>query len=264
MAIAGFTTFQWWGVLSAFLLLVVSAVGFYINWTRWHTFSLSINPGDRAIWERNGFGMIAERRINLGFVGSLLFSQTIMGRLLDYGTLSVGVMGGPYEWQNVGRFRTLRRIIESNCEWTPQPRIALRVSIRERLNLVTIYFRQTLEHLRRWWTQRPRRILTPLAVNRPRQSLYERFLRYVERYLFHQNIYNFETVANVSGGGEPEFTPAERKMFMHILKLRHILMIDKWGRVYCHPRIQSPQDVLKRIPAEWFNGYSQHYKVQEP
>ena len=116
---------RWWGIIMAFialLLFITGCCGLLATRFHWRNFSLSFLQGEKALWERHGFDMIVERQINFGMVGSITFEQTLMGRILDYGSLSIGALGGPYTWENLGDFRTLRRIIESQSEWMPLPR----------------------------------------------------------------------------------------------------------------------------------------------
>jgi uncharacterized membrane protein YdbT with pleckstrin-like domain len=112
---------QWqWSILTALVLLGIALTGFIISWVNWQTFSIIAVPGEHSLLERDGFAMVSERHINLNMVGSLVFRQSLLGRLLDYGSLSIVALGGPYEWRNIGRFRTLRRIVESGGSWAPE------------------------------------------------------------------------------------------------------------------------------------------------
>ena len=247
-----------WGIIAGLVMLAISGFGFSVNWFEWHNLTLAITRGERTMWERRGFAMTSERRINLGMAGSMQFCQTPMGRLLDYGTLSIVALGGPYEWENIGNFRTLRRIIESNCEWMPQQRVVIRVAMRERLSLWGVALRRSWDTFMRWWRRRPRRIQ---VINRSIYSPYERFLNYAADYIFPRSVFQFEAVSGLSGASAPESTLVEERIFWHILKLRHVLISDSGGRICRHPRIRSIQDIQNRIPAEWFNRYFQQYHV---
>ncbi|MBL8099789.1 MAG: hypothetical protein JNK81_11445 [Anaerolineales bacterium] len=115
-----------WSVLISLTILIVfvtiSILGLLDIWIKWTSFSLSLSPTGKAFLERHGLGMIAERRINLNMIGTWAFEQSFIGRILDYGSLSIGALGGPYKYENLGNFRILRRIIESQGEWVPNSR----------------------------------------------------------------------------------------------------------------------------------------------
>jgi hypothetical protein len=108
-----------WSLPVAVSLVILGLLGMPSVLLRWRAFSLSFLPGGKTLVERNGTVIIAERRIGLTMVGSMTFEQTWMGRILDYVTLTIGALGGPYQWENLGHFRTLRRIVESQGEWMP-------------------------------------------------------------------------------------------------------------------------------------------------
>jgi hypothetical protein len=103
-----------WSIRAAAWLLGVAGMGFLMILIRWRNFTLSITPGERVLWERSGLLLTSERRVNLGLAGSIQFRQTPGGRMLDYGTISIVALGGPYEWGNMSGFETLRRIVENN------------------------------------------------------------------------------------------------------------------------------------------------------
>lgn len=107
------------GYLVAFLLAAVGIVRISHTWAMWLSFSLGFLPNDNVLVERHGLVMVVEQHINTSLMGGVVFKQSPMGRLLDYGTLSVHAIGGPYEWENIGHFRTLRRIIETRGAWLP-------------------------------------------------------------------------------------------------------------------------------------------------
>lgn len=120
IAAVGFLAPWRWVILLAVLLLMVALAGLILTWAQWQTFSLIAVPGENSLLERDGIAVISERRINLTAVASLVFRQSLLGRLLDYGSLSIVALGGPYEWRNIGQFRTLRRIVENGGNWMPE------------------------------------------------------------------------------------------------------------------------------------------------
>ncbi len=146
----GILTLKWSGLLTAAILLVSVAIGLlYILdvWVKWTSFSLSVSPTGKAFLERHGFGIIAERRINMNMIGTWTFEQTLMGRVFDYGSLSIGALGGPYEYENLGQFRTLRRIIETQGGWMPSPRPNILQNIRDWTSLITLRVLQSLRDI---------------------------------------------------------------------------------------------------------------------
>lgn len=259
LGLACLLTFNTWGMIAGVLMLIMAGLGFSTIWIHWHSFTLLIAPGERMLWERRGLSMFSDRKINLQIVSSMLFRQTPMGRLLDYGNISLVAMGGPYEWENLGRFRTLRRIIESNGAWMPRPRIPVRHALRERFGLLISFVRQSWDWLLNWWRWRSDNISVS-TLNRLEHAFYERFLYFAERFLFRQTALSFEASVQASGEALQGFTLLEHQVFWKILTLRHIVIIDTArGQIYRHPRIRSMQDVQNRIPAGWFDKYIRQY-----
>ena len=113
LGLAGFTIRNLWISLAGILALAGAVIGFLLVLAQWRSFTILIFPEEQILWERQGFATIHERRINLRMTGSILFRQSPMGMLFDYGSLSIIALGGPYEWENLGNFRILRRMIEN-------------------------------------------------------------------------------------------------------------------------------------------------------
>lgn len=247
----GVLTFEWWGVLAALLLLTIAFWGFSNVWIHWRSFSLSFNPAERVLWERHGLVMVTERRINMGLVGSMAFRQTIMGQILDYGSLSIGALGGPYEWENLGHFRTLRRIVETQGEWMPRPRPVVIPMLRAHIGSLVLRAQRFWRDL---WHFVARRPLRPggFSTNRPTTPSYSRFLRFAESILFPQNTRRYDSTVIFSSVSGPAFTDDEIRLYYRILRACRILVTDLQGREHRHRRIRTLRDVQKRISVDWF------------
>ena len=267
LGVASFFTRNAWCILAGILALVSAGIGFSIIRTLWRNFTLSVSLGERAIRERHGFNIISERYINLGMIGSVSIVQRPLGRLFDFGDMTINALGGPYEWKNVGHFHTVRRIVESRGEWLPDPPVAVRLNVREQfLHLGWILRRwgqsihRRLQSDRRWWRNRTRRVRI-LSIPRPQTLAYVRFLRFAENLLFGRNFRRFDAESGIFRSGRKDVSPAEEQIFWHILRIRHIMVNDRWGRLIRHSRIRSMRDLSERIPTEWFNKYYQQYQA---
>jgi len=241
-----------WKWHAAILLSTLGGLGISSILYRWRAFSISFPSGGRVLLEQNGLVMIAERRINLGMVGSMTFRQTLMGRLLDYGSLPVGALGGPYEWENLGQFRTLRRIIESQGEWRPPTRGVIfdifSNWIRQLIQLVS----QVLMNLRQ--------IINDLKsegriiVEYFRIPSYRRFLEFAEKILFTKNSRRYESWIPMASLRDSTFREDEIEIYKSILRMRRLIVSDLQGRTFRHKRIQIPKDIRRYIPVSWFRN----------
>jgi hypothetical protein len=245
-------TYTWLGVAMAVItlpLLIIGSYGVLSIRVRWHSFSLSILQGEKALWERHGFGMIAERRINMSMVGSTEFQQTLLGRILDYGSLSIGALGGPYQWENLGHFRTLRRIIESQGEWTPQSRISL-------ANIMVGFVHRVIRLLNRF-LHNFRLFVNSLEfemriiVGHLQVPSYRRFLKFAEKILFFQTD-GLDDWLQMESLHDSAFSREEIRIYKSILRDRRLIASDIRGKAQRHQRIQKPEDIRKYVPATWF------------
>lgn len=243
----GLLTFTRWGIAIAICLAMISIMGLSEVWVRWHSFAISISSSDKVIWERYGRVIVVERQINLAFAGSLTFKQNLMGRFFDYGSLSIGAMGGPYEWENLGHFRTLRRILESRGEWMPRPRLRL-YDEAER------WARVLAEIMRRIW-RATRRIGAQMLRNPPRNQAavsYIRFLHFVERTFFPRSARRFEQAFQFPNIDQESFSHAEVELYLRILRNRRVVISDECGMARRHERVSTLEDVRKFVPPDWF------------
>ena len=217
---------------------------------RWRSFSLSILPFAKMLIERNGIVMVAERQINLGMAGSITFAQTWMGQILDYGTLTIGAMGGPYQWENLGNFRTMRRIIESQGEWMPRPRRTL-------LNVFAEWGRHVIRFIVRFLLN-IQQILSGLMVESHiivehlRSPNYQRFLEFAESLLFSQNLPIPEDRIQTERVHGSVFSTKEIRIYQRILRARRLIVFDARGRAQRHKRIRTPNDIRRHVPIQWF------------
>lgn len=243
-------TLNGWALLISGVLLVNAILGLLNILSRWRAFSLSVLPTARTLIERNGRIVIAERQINLGMVGSMTFQQTWMGILFDYGSLSIGALGGPYEWENLGHFRTLRRIIESQGEWMPPPRRAL-------INMLTDWIRQVIRLTNRFLLNlqqilNSRELEVRIIIEHFRTPNYHRFLEFAEKILFSQSTHRYETWVHMESLSDSAFNSNEIKIYHRILRARRLIVSDLQGRTQRHKRIRTPNDIRKHIPEAWF------------
>jgi hypothetical protein len=250
---ASFGTFAWLGNIVAaiaFILLSIGSSGIFALWVHWRSFSLTIPHGEKALWERHGFDMIAERRINMNMVGSTEFQQTLLGRILDYGSLSVGALGGPYTWENLGNFRILRRIIESQGEWMPPPG-------RNLINMLTDWIREVIQLVSRLLLIL-RQISNSLVleariiIDHFRAPSYRRFLEFAEKILFSQNTRRYGNWVHMEGLSGSVFSSEEVRIYHRILKARRLITSDLRGRTQRHKRIRTLNDIRRHIPEAWF------------
>ncbi|HLO13659.1 MAG TPA: hypothetical protein VK206_02445 [Anaerolineales bacterium] len=239
-----------WGLPVALLLIIPSLVGIAGALFRWRAFFLSFLPGGKTLVERNGPVIIAERRISLTMVGSMTFEQTMMGRILDYGTLTVGAMGGPYQWENLGHFRTLRRIIESQGEWMPPTGNALFRLLGRWIRQATLW----VNHARQYLLQIIDSVKFEIQMigEYLKTPSYQRFIEFAQELLFTKNYRRFESSFGVANAYSVHFTSDEIRIYQQILKTRHIIVSDFQGRTYLHKRIHTIQDLRKHVPISWF------------
>jgi hypothetical protein len=247
-------------VIVGLLLLLVAGIGVWVLWNQWHSFSISLDK--QTVRERRGFAMTSDRHIYFGMIGSILYRQTPIGRLLDYGSLSITAMGGPFEWENLGQFRTLRRIIDSQGEWMPQSHNLWQVALRGQLRWVRSFLSRLWMRFLAWWNRRPHR-LSALSFARSETSSYDRFLNFVENALFPRNIWHFDAAGDLFESRANEYSVSEVMIFWRVLRIRRILVLNRQGRPFLHPRILSMQDIIRRIHREWFRRYSRQYGVRE-
>lgn len=244
-------TFKLSGLIVAGVLIIFSLLGLSDIWIRWRSFSLSISPAKKAILERNGIVVIAERRININIIGSLTFQQTFMGRIFDYGYLSIGALGGTYQWDYLGQFHILRRVIESQGEWTPRRGPTLFFVISNWASLATRSILQSLHNMFQlisnlWqeskkWSQQP---MTPG---------YARFLQFAEKTVFSRATRRYQSTVSLYDLQEKAFTQDEIKTYTGILKDRKIIVSDLNGKQQRHKRIRTINDIKKNIPENWFH-----------
>ena len=241
-----------WKWPAVILLSSLGCLGIPTTLYKWRAFSISFPPGGRVLIEQNGIVMIAERRINLGMIGSMTFRQTLMGRLLDYGSLSVGALGGPYEWENLGHFRTLRRIIESQGEWRPPTTMVILHIISDWIQQFFRFMSQVLMNLRQ--------IITGLTlegriiVEYFKMPSYRRFLEFAEKFLFPKNSHRYENWIPMESLHNSTFTEVEVEMYHRILRMRRLIVADLQGRIRPHKRIRTLEDIRKYIPEIWFQN----------
>jgi hypothetical protein len=253
LAILSVFAIRAWGLVVApitLALLFIGGSGLLALRLHWRSFSLSFVRGEKSIWERHGFEMITERRINMSMVGTTEFQQTLFGHILDYGSLSVGALGGPYEWENLGQFRTLRRIIESQGEWLPPPRINFLTILINLLRQIARLTSRLLANVQLivYSLEWERRII----VEHLRAPSYLRFLNFSQRFLFPQNTYRHTGWVLLEHLRSTGFTDNEVRIYLDILRTRRLIVSDFQGRTYRHKRIQTPEDIRKSIPVTWF------------
>ena len=250
-------TFGWTRVAIFYIGLALATIGFlglFFIILHWRSFSLSIHQGEKALWERErhdyGFGMFAERRISMSIVGSTEFQQTLLGRIFDYGSISLGTLGGLYQWENIGNFRTLRRIIESQGDWMPPPRINL-------FNIFTDLIHTIIRFINRFlldWRQMLNILASQTQIPKENFSMpnYYRFLKFAEKILFPNNSHRYESWIPMARLRNFTFTDDEIEIYQCILRMRRLSVLDLQGRIRRHKRIRTPKDIRTQIPEVWF------------
>lgn len=226
-----------WIVIMALGMIIVGLATLSEIFFHWRAFTLVFPPGEGILLERNGRRLIVERRIGLNMVGNITYEQTLMGRFFDYGTLIIGALGGPYRWENLGSFRTLRRIIDNQGGWMPPTRNPLAVARRLQRNLFG-FLTQILSGLSREVHTVSRYLTTPS---------YRRFIEFAESILFPRNSNHLE-VSSL----EFHFTKEEIRLYQQILQSRRLIVSDKQGRILRHKRIRTYQDIRRQVPPSWF------------
>ena len=271
------TRVHWiWGLILPgrfyFLSLLLSVLVAFIPWTwrwpfviflatlgilgfpgilfKWRSFSLTFPPGGNAMIEQNGMVIIAERRINLAMVGSMTFQQTLMGRILDYGSISIGGLGGPFEWENIGQFRALRRIIESQGEWMPPTGNVFFTMLVGWIRQINRLMTQLLRNFRQFVDGL--RLEIQIIIESLRTPTYRRFLDFAESILFPQESHRFENWVHMQSLRDSPFTKDEIKIYQGILIMRRLVVSDTQGRTHRHKRIRTPHDISEYVPATWF------------
>lgn len=234
-----------WIVFTGLCLMVVGLAALSDIFFHWQAFLLAFPPGGGVLLERNGRRLIVERRIGLTMVGNITYEQTLIGRFFDYGTLMVGALGGPYRWENLGGFRTLRRIIDSQGGWMPPTRNPLAAALGHGARSAL----QTLRDLLASFT----RILLGLSQEVRTVSRYlttpsyRRFLEFAESILFLQNTHRFE-----GSSLESYFTKEEISLYQRILHSRRLLVSNQQGHILRHKRVRTYQDIRRQVPPSWF------------
>lgn len=234
-----------WTMFLGLCLIGMGLAAFLGIFWHWHAFSLSFPASGGFLLERNARHLLMERRIGLSVVGNFTFEQTLAGRFFDYGTLTIGALGGPYQWENLGGFRTLRRIIDSQGTWMPPPANPLTSGIRRvagsalrRLHSIWESLTQILQGLGQEVRTIGRRLTTPS---------YRRFVEFAESILFPQSSHAFEDASF-----ETHFTREEIRLYERILQLRRLLVSDQQGRTGRHKRIRTYRDIRRHVPPSWF------------
>lgn len=235
-----------WTVFTGICLMVVGLVALFEIFFHWQAFSIAFPAGEGVLLERNGRRLIVERRIGLTMVGNITYEQTLPGRLFDYGTLTIGALGGPYRWENLGRFRTIRRIINSQGSWIPPAGNPLllalhrqfRSSVRMLRGLQVSLF-GFLHGLGQEMGTIGRHLGTPS---------YRRFIEFAETVLFLGGEYFL-----VNSSSNAHFTEEEIRLYRRILQVRRLLVLDRRGRIQRHKRIRTLRDIRRYVPPSWFH-----------
>lgn len=243
------------GIIGCLSIIFVAASQAWQIWQHWRSFSLSIGSGDKELLEERGLRVIAIRKISLGFIGCLTFQQTVMGRLLDYGTLSITSMGGPFEWQNLGDFHTICRIVESRGEWLPEQQVPVWKSAT---NFATRgWFLLARGALAVWirCSEWSRQVVVTLERSWQRPS-YRRFLWFAEQFVLMQESFRLENYSYPSSKRRhfrSGISQMEANLYLHILHTCRILITNHMGCECRHPRIHSLRDIQHRVSPDWFH-----------
>ena len=234
-----------WIVFTGICLIGVGLAALSQIFFHWQAFSLTFPGEGRFLLERNGRRLIVERRIGLTMVGNITYEQTLAGRFFDYGTLTVGALGGPYRWENLGRFRTLRRIIDSQGGWMPPAGNPLAGALARWTGSASLLLRSLwgsaaglLQSLHRELRTIARHLRTPS---------YARFMEFSEALLFPGSAHRFE-----GSSFETYFTLNEIRIYQRILQARRLMVSDRLGRTWRHKRIRTRQDIRRHVPRSWF------------
>jgi len=107
---------------SAWLLAcaLIPLAWFYGRYLAWRTVTWTFDAEGKALLIRKGVLNQTEKRIPLSFPPQVTCSQSLAGRLLDFGNAELSSFGGPVAFHQVGGFRAFKEALTSPGRVLPE------------------------------------------------------------------------------------------------------------------------------------------------